>query len=76
VYPSRTRPVRDVDDLYVVRLVIDTRGLVDGARLVRGKGGRRDQHALDSVWRFRYLPALDHAGTPVRAEIDQRFMVQ
>jgi hypothetical protein len=75
IYPTRDR---EVDDslLFVARLTIDSEGFVVGARLVRGTGGGRDDQAANAVWRFRYSPALDDAGRPTPATIDQRFLVE
>jgi hypothetical protein len=75
VYPKRERPV-EPDRLFVARLTIDADGRVVGAKLVRGVGGARDDKAMAAVWRFAYLPALDDAGTPIRARIEQQFMIE
>jgi type IV secretory pathway VirB10-like protein len=75
IYPKRERPV-DADRLFIAALTIDRDGRVVGARLVRGIGGHADDRAMDAVWRFAYLPALDDAGTPIRARIEQQFMVE
>lgn len=83
--PSKARPAtlifpvrqRDVDDaeLFIARVTIDHEGFVVGAKLVRGFGGPRDEQASDLIWRFRYAPALDAAGRPIRSTLDQRFLV-
>jgi hypothetical protein len=75
VYPSRERDVEE-SRLFVARLTIDTDGYVVGAHLVRGFGGPRDRDAADAIWRFRYDPARDDAGRPVRSVLDQKFLVQ
>ena len=31
--------------------------------------------ASQMIWRFRYAPALDAEGRPIRATLDQRFLV-
>jgi hypothetical protein len=74
VYPKRERPV-EPDRLFIAALTIDRDGKVVGARLVRGVGGARDEKAMDAVWRFAYLPALDDAGAPIRVRIEQQFMI-
>jgi hypothetical protein len=74
VYPSRERPAEDREQ-FVAQLTVDRDGYVVGARLVRGLGTARDRAAADLVWRFRYAPALDAAGLPVAATIEQRFLV-
>ena len=72
VYPSRRRDVSDAE-LYVARVTIDDEGYVVGARLVRGFHGPRDTMAASLIWRFRYAPALDDDGRPIRSTLDQRF---
>jgi hypothetical protein len=74
VYPVRQRQVDD-SELFVARVTIDDEGFVVGAKLVRGFGGPRDVMAADLIWKFRYAPALDDAGTPIRSTFDQRFLV-
>jgi len=75
IYPARDREALD-SMLFVARLTIDADGFVIGARLVRGVGGVRDDQAANAVWRFRYSPALDDAGRPTPATIEQRFLVE
>ena len=74
IYPTRQRDVEDAE-LFVARVIVDDEGFVAGARLVRGFGGRRDEVAAQMIWRFRYAPALDAEGRPIRATLDQRFLV-
>jgi hypothetical protein len=75
IYPARDREAEE-SLLFVARLTIDPEGFVVGARLVRGVGGVRDDQASSAVWRFRYSPALDDAGRPTQATIEQRFLVE
>jgi hypothetical protein len=75
IFPSRQRDVDD-GELYVMRVTVDADGFVAGATLVRGFGGRRDEVASAQIWRFRYDPARDDDGTPVRSVLEQRFLVQ
>ncbi|MGE0399385.1 MAG: hypothetical protein AB7T06_21915, partial [Kofleriaceae bacterium] len=74
VYPVREREVDD-SELFVARVTIDDEGFVVGAKLVRGFGGPRDAQAADLIWKFRYAPALDDEGRPIRSTFDQRFLV-
>jgi hypothetical protein len=74
IWPTRRRDV-GTDELFVMRVKVDTDGYVDGAQLVRGVGGKRDAEAMDLIWNFRYEPALDDDGRPITATIDQRFGV-
>lgn len=74
IYPTRQRDVEDAA-LFIARVIIDDDGFVAGAKLVRGFGGRRDEVASQMIWKFRYAPALDDGGRPVRSSLDQRFLV-
>jgi hypothetical protein len=74
VYPTREAET-DESILFVARLTIDSDGYVVGARIVRGHGMTLDDEAERAVWRFRFRPALDDDGRPVRATIEQSFMV-
>ena len=74
VFPSRQREADDAE-LFVARVTVDHEGFVVGARLVRGFGGPRDSQAADLIWQFRYEPAWDDDGRPIRSTLDQRFLV-
>ncbi|MBA3458295.1 MAG: hypothetical protein H0T42_34755 [Deltaproteobacteria bacterium] len=74
IYPTRQRDVEDAE-LFIARVIVDDDGFVAGAKLVRGFGGRRDEVASQMIWRFRYAPALDADGRPIRSTLDQRFLV-
>lgn len=74
VYPKRFRDERE-GEVFVAILTIDEDGWVVGVRLKKGVNPWADQKAADAVWRFHYDPALDDAGRPVRARVEQRFMV-
>ncbi len=81
--PSKARPARlvfpsrdvDVDDerLFVARITVDDEGTVVGAHLIKGFDRPRASLAADSIWRFRYAPALDDAGRPIRTTFEQPF---
>ncbi len=74
VYPSRQTQV-DEDQLFIAEVIVDTDGFVVGARLAHGTNGPRDTEAGAAVWRFRYEPALDDDGAPVRSTVHQQFAV-
>jgi hypothetical protein len=77
IYPSRqSRPGEGTDDLFVARVTVDTDGYVAGAHLVHGLGDTRDNDAEQLIFRFRYAPALDDDGRPIKATIDQPFFVR
>jgi len=56
-------------------VIVRRRGLRRRRQARRGFGGRRDEVAAQMIWRFRYAPALDAEGGPIRATLDQRFLV-
>jgi len=74
VFPSRQTAVEDAA-LYVAEVIVDDEGFVVGSRLARGFGGPRDVEAGAQVWRFRYSPALDDDGRPIRSTVQQKFAV-
>lgn len=74
IWPTRDGPLVE-SELYVARLTIDVDGLVDAVRLVRRSREPHDNQAENAVWGFRYSPALDDDGRPVRATIEQPFML-
>ena len=72
-YPSRQTEV-DADRLFVADVIVDVEGFVVGAKLAT-RSGPRDGEAGALVWRFRYDPALDDDGRPVRSTVHQPFAV-
>ncbi len=75
IYPTRDRPVSD-GELFLARVTIDTDGYVVGARLLQGMGTHKDSDASAMIFRFRYLPALDDDGRPIKSTLEQPFLVQ
>lgn len=73
-WPARNEDAPD-EDMYIARITIDTDGFVVGARLLRGRGGAGDLDAENAIWRFRYRPARDAHGRPVKVTIEQRFLL-
>ncbi len=74
IYPSRERAASE-GELYSARVIIDSDGYVVGARLLHS-AGPKDADAANMIFRFRYSPALDHDGRPIRSTIEQPFLVQ
>lgn len=74
VFPSRQTAVEDAA-LYIAEVIVDDEGFVVGSKLARGFGGPRDVQAGAQVWRFRYSPALDDSGRPIRSTVQQKFAV-
>jgi hypothetical protein len=74
IYPANNRDA-EANEQFIARVDVDQEGFVVGAKLVQGFGGPRDEQASSLIWRFRYAPALDDAGRPVRSTLDQPFLV-
>jgi hypothetical protein len=74
IYPTRDTPIVD-GQVYIARVKIDAEGFVVGARLTQRLGGTEDDDAASLIFRFRYAPALDDDGRPIRSEVDQQFLV-
>jgi hypothetical protein len=84
--PSKARPAKllhptretevDAAELYVAIITVDTDGDVVGARMTRSHPGSRGDTAASMIWQFRYSPALDDAGNPVRSTFEQPFAVR
>jgi len=75
IFPKKHREAED-GDVFVALLTVDDEGYVVGVRLKQGIGGRRDEVAQREVWRFRYDPARDDTGRPIRSRVEQRFMLE
>jgi hypothetical protein len=76
VFPTRDREVDDDDDLFVARVTVDTDGAVVGVHMVTTHPGVRGDQADSAIWTFRYEPALDDAGQPVRSTFEQSFQIR
>jgi hypothetical protein len=76
IFPSRDRDVEDDDDLFVARVTVDTDGAVVGVHMVTTHPGLRGDQAASAIWTFRYAPALDDAGAPVRSTFEQPFQIR
>jgi hypothetical protein len=75
IYPKRSRDTV-AGETFIARVTVDDEGYVVGARLVRGFGGPRDDEAASLIFKFRYAPALDDEGHPIRSTLDQNFLVE
>ncbi len=75
IWPKQDRP-EEPDRIFAATLTIDEEGYVVGVRLTRGTTGPQSERAQSAVWRFRYDPALDDDGHPVRARLEQKFMLE
>jgi hypothetical protein len=74
IYPKREGDASE-GKLFVARITVDAEGYVVGANLLKGDGPYAGQ-AGGLIFRFRYLPALDDDGRPIRSTFDQQFLVQ
>jgi len=74
IYPTRQRSVSE-GELFTARVTIDSEGYVVGAR-VASHGNPKETDASAMIFRFRYAPALDDEGRPIRSTVEQPFLVQ
>ena len=75
IYPSHQIEVAD-DETLLARVTVDENGDVVGAHMVRTVPGSRGDTASSMIWVFRYSPALDDDGKPVRSTFVQPFLVR
>jgi hypothetical protein len=75
IYPSHQVEV-DEDETLLARVTVDENGDVVGAHMVRTLPGSRGETASSMIWVFRYSPALDDDGKPVRSTFVQPFLVR
>ncbi len=76
IYPVRDREVEDEGNLFIARVTVDPDGDVVGARMIKTRPGVTGDHASRAIWTFRYLPALDDRGTPIRSTFEQPFQIR
>ncbi|MFT3694924.1 MAG: hypothetical protein QM831_17370 [Kofleriaceae bacterium] len=75
LHPTREMDVEE-DDLFAAMVTVDATGDVVGARMTKTHPGSRGDAASSSIWQFRYSPALDDDGNPVRSTFVQTFAVR
>lgn len=76
IWPTRRSASDDDREPFLAEVVVDTDGDVAGAHLIRGGGGPHESDVTGLLFRFRYEPALDDDGRPIKARIQQPFLVQ
>jgi hypothetical protein len=76
IYPVRDREVDDEGNLFIARVTVDPDGDVVGAHMLKTRPGVTGDQASSAIWTFRYLPALDERGTPIRSTFDQPFQIR
>jgi hypothetical protein len=76
IYPVRDREVDDEGNLFIARITVDTDGDVIGAHMIKTRPGVTGDQASCAIWTFRYLPALDDHGTPIRSTFEQPFQIR
>jgi TonB family protein len=64
----------DVSASVAVRVEVDERGAVVGASLLKGAGYGLDEIALETVKKYKFRPARDAEGRPVRAVFGWRIV--
>jgi hypothetical protein len=75
VHPTRETEV-DEAELFAARVTVDETGDVVGAHMTQSHPGSRGEVASSMIWQFRYSPALDDDGIPVRSTFVQTFAVR
>lgn len=76
VWPTRDEEVDDDANLFTANVTVDAEGFVVGARMTATRPGPKAERAADAIWTFRYAPALDDDGRPVRSTFEQSFQVR
>jgi hypothetical protein len=76
IWPNRDIDVEDESYLFVAKVTVDEQGSVVGARMLTSRPGSRADHAANAIWTFRYAPALDDVGRPIRSTLEQPFQVR
>jgi UTP--glucose-1-phosphate uridylyltransferase len=71
LHPTRQTEV-DEAELFVAVVTVDESGDVVGAHMTQSHPGSRGETASSMIWQFRYSPALDDDGTPVRSTFELR----
>ena len=74
IYPAKERAVEE-GELFLASVTVDDDGYVVGAKLKEASPSSRRDEAAGLIFRFRYLPALDDDGNPIRSTFDQQFLV-
>lgn len=75
IHPTREMEV-DEAELFAARVTVDESGDVVGAHMMKSHPGSRGETASSMIWQFRYSPALDDDGAPVRSTFVQTFAVR
>jgi len=75
IHPTREMEV-DEAELFEAKVTVDETGDVVGARMTRSHPGSRGEVAGSMIWQFRYSPALDDDGVPVKSTFVQVFAVR
>ena len=76
VWPNRDEEVDDEANLFTAKVTVDAEGFVIGARMTKSRNGAKADRAADAIWTFRYAPALDDDGRPIKSTFEQSFQVR
>ena len=60
----------------LARVTVDQTGDVVAVHFVTTHPGLRGDQASSAIWSFRYAPALDDDGVPIRSTFEQPFQVR
>jgi len=75
IWPTQHRS-EDEGQVFIAQVTVDEDGYVVGVRMTQGMGGRAGERAETAVWTFRYDPARNELGRPIRTRIEQPFMLK
>jgi hypothetical protein len=75
LHPTRQTEVEEAE-LFVAVVTVDESGDVVGAHMTQSHPGSRGETASSMIWQFRYSPALDDDGAPMRSTFTQSFAVR
>lgn len=75
LHPTRQTDVAAAE-LFEAFVTVDTDGDVVGAKMVQMQPGPRGEMASELIFRFRYAPALDDDGHPIKSSFVQEFAVR
>ncbi|HTL35536.1 MAG TPA: hypothetical protein VL326_20550 [Kofleriaceae bacterium] len=76
VWPNRDEEVDDEANLFVAKVTVDDEGAVVAVHMKTIRVGVKADRAADAIWTFRYAPALDDDGHPVKSTFEQSFQVR
>lgn len=76
IFPTRDEDVDDEASLFTAKITVDADGDVIAAHMLTLRIGAKADRAASAIWTFRYEPALDDEGVPIRSTFEQSFQVR